>query len=81
MPPDVHCRNAAEHAIWTFKAHFIAILEGVDRDFTRSLWDTLLPQTELILNLLRQATLTPDISAWEYYNVPINYDATLLSPI
>ena len=47
----------------------------------RSLWDTVLPQTELTLNLLCQATLAPDISEWEYYNGPINYDATPFSPI
>ena len=65
----------------TFKARFLEILSGFDRAFPISLWDTLLPQNELTLNLLRQATLAPDISAWEYYNGPINYDDTLFSPI
>ena len=64
VPPDVHCRNAAERAIRTFKAHFLAILSDVGSYFPSSLWDTLLPQTELTLNLLRQATLAPDMSAW-----------------
>ena len=41
----------------------------------------LLPQTELTLNLLHQATIAPYISEWEYYNGPINYDATPFSPI
>ena len=50
--PDVHRRNAAERAIQTFKAHFLAILVGVDSAFPSSLWDTLLPQIELTLNLL-----------------------------
>ena len=64
VPPGVHRRNAVEHAIQTFKAYFLAILAGVVRSFPSSLWDTLLPQMELTLNLLRQATLAPDISAW-----------------
>ena len=81
VPPDIHRRNAAECAIRTFKAHFLAILAGVNRAFPSSLWDTLLPHTELTLKLLCQATLAPDISAWEYYNGPIKYDATLFSPI
>ena len=81
VPPDVHHRNAAECAIRTFKAHFLAILAGVDSAFPSSLWDTLLPQTELTFNPLRQSTLAPEISAWEYYNGPINYDVTLFSPI
>ena len=71
VPPDVHCRNAAEHAIRTFKAHFLASIAGVDRAFPSSLWDTLLPQMELTLKLLRQATLAPEISAWEYYKEPL----------
>ena len=65
----------------TFKARFLEILSGFDRAFPISLWDTLLPQNELTLNLLRQATLGPYISAWEYYNGPINYDATPFSLI
>ena len=31
--PHVHCRNAAEREIWTFKAHFISVLVGVDPRF------------------------------------------------
>ena len=68
MPPDLHRRNAAERAIRTFKAHFLAILAGVAIDFPRHLWDLLLPQTELTLNLLRQSTANPQISACEAFN-------------
>ena len=81
MPPDVHRRNAVERAIRSFKAHFLAILSGVDSALPRSLWDTILSQTELTLSLLHQATLAPDMSAWEYYNGPINYNATPFRPI
>ncbi len=63
VPPDMHRRNRAERAIRTFKDHFIAILAGVDAKFPPYLWDLLLPQAELTLNLLRQSTLTPRISA------------------
>ena len=31
--PNTHRHNAAERAICTFEAHFIAILAGVDTDF------------------------------------------------
>ena len=61
VPLDVHRRNEAKRAIRTFKAHFLAILAGVDSDFPSSLWDTLLPQTKLTLNLLLQTTLAPDM--------------------
>ena len=52
IPPGMHCRNAAERAIRTFKNHFIAGLCSVDKDFPLHLWDHLLPQALLTLNLL-----------------------------
>ena len=76
VPPNTHRINAAERAICKFKAHFISILAGVVPDFPRNLWDLLLSQTELTLNLLRQATLDPSRSAWSYSHGPFNYDAT-----
>ena len=59
VPPNVHRRNVAEREIQTFKAHFLAILSGVDPDFPNFMRDKLLVQTELTINLLRQATLNP----------------------
>ena len=43
--------------------------------------DNLLGQTELTLNLLRQATLNPRISAWGYFNGEFYYAATPLGTI
>jgi hypothetical protein len=51
-PPHCHRRNAAKRAICTFKNHFIAGLCSTNRDFPLNLWDKLLPQCLLILNLL-----------------------------
>ena len=52
-PPDTHRRNLAERAIQTFKGHFISILSGgVDKNFPMELWDRLVPQAVLTLNLL-----------------------------
>ena len=81
VPPDMHRQNAAERAIQTFKSHFLAILAGVSPYFPRHLWDLLLPQTKMTLNLLRQATSNPAISAWEYFNGKFNYHATSLGTI
>jgi hypothetical protein len=53
-PPGVHRRNAAERAIRTFQNHFIAGLCSVDKDSLLHLWDQLIPQTELTLNLLQE---------------------------
>ena len=64
-----------------FKAHFLSILAGVAPYFPRNLWNLLLPQTELTLNLLRQATLDPTQSAWSYFHGQFNYDATPTGPL
>ena len=74
-------KNIAERAIHTFKAHLLSVLAGVDPQFPKFMWDNLLVQTELTLNLLRQATLNPRISAWEYFNGAFDYAATPLVPI
>jgi hypothetical protein len=63
VPSDMHHCNRAKRAIRTFKNHFIAILAGVDLTFRPYLWDLLLPQAELTLNLLRQLALNPKIPA------------------
>ena len=65
VPLNVHRRNLAERAILTFKTHFFAVLDVVDPNFPKYMWDNLLVQTELTINLLRQATLDPSMSEWE----------------
>jgi hypothetical protein len=52
VPPNVHRCKATERAIKTFKSHFFAIIAGLPPTFPQYLWDLLLPQTELTLNLL-----------------------------
>jgi hypothetical protein len=59
VPPDMHHCNRAERAIRMFKNHFLSILAGINAAFPLYLWDLLLPQAELSINLLRQATLNP----------------------
>jgi hypothetical protein len=53
-PPHIHRRNNAERAIQTFKNHFIAGICSVDPTFPLKLWDKLLPQATITLNLLRK---------------------------
>jgi hypothetical protein len=81
VPPDTHRRNQAERAIQTFKAHFIAILAGVDPSFPMYLWDRLLPQAVLTLNLLRKATAVPTISAYQYVRGNFDYNRMPLAPL
>ena len=81
VPPDMHRRNAAVRAIQTFKDHFLAILSSVAHNFPRHLWDLILPQTEMTLNLLRHATANLAIYVWEFLNGKFNYNATSLGPL
>jgi hypothetical protein len=61
-PPNSHRANKAERAIQTFKDHFISTMATVDPSFPTYLWDALLPQAELTLNLMRCSTVSPSIS-------------------
>jgi hypothetical protein len=63
VPPSMHRQNAAERAIQTFKNHFISTLCGNDKDFPMHLWDRLLPQALLTLNLLCSSHINPRLDA------------------
>ena len=81
VPPGCHHRNAAEVAIRNFKAHFLSILAGVADDFPLHLWDRLLPQAEITINLLRQSNTTPTISAYAHLNGPFDCNKMPLAPM
>ena len=81
MPPGCHRRNAAEVAIRNFKAHFLSILAGTAEDFPLALWDRLLPQAEITLNLLRQSNANPKLSAYAYMCGPFDYNRMPLAPM
>ncbi len=59
-----------------FKNQFLSILAGVNAVFLPYLWDLLLPQAKLTVNLLRQATINPKISTWEYFNGLFDFNKT-----
>ena len=79
-PVGLHCCNLAERAIQTFKNHFIAGLCSTHPDFPLHLWDELLPQCTLTLNLLRQSRLNPQLSAHAHVYGPFNYACTPIAP-
>jgi hypothetical protein len=53
VPPYSHIRNSAERAIRSFKDHLIAGLYSTDKSFPMYLWDRILPQAVITLNMLR----------------------------
>jgi hypothetical protein len=81
VPPHLHRANAAERAIRTWKNHFITILCGLDPRFPLQLWDKLLQQTNLTLNLLRPSRLNPRMSAEAMMNGPFDFNRTPIAPL
>ena len=81
VPPGSHRRNAATVAIRNFKAHFLSVLAGTADSFPLHLWDRLLPQTEITLNLLHQSNATPNVLAYTHLSGPFDYNKMPLAPM
>jgi hypothetical protein len=67
-------------AIRTFKEHFVAGLSSVDPSFPMKLWDRLLQQAEITLNLLRTSRLHPQLSVAVHYHGLVDYNKTAFAP-
>jgi hypothetical protein len=80
VPPHCHRRNAAEGSIRTFKEHFVAGLSSLDPTFPLHMWDRLLPQAEITLNLLRTSILHPQLSAAVHFHGFVDYNKTYFAP-
>ena len=81
VPPGCHRRNAAEVAIHNCNTHFLNVLAGVSDDFLPSLWDQLLPQTKITINLIQQLNATPNKSAYAHLSGPFDYNKMPLAPM
>jgi hypothetical protein len=66
VPPHCHRRNAG--------------LSSVDPSFPMHLWDRLLPQAEIALNLLWTSRLHPQLSAAAHYHGLVDYNKTAFAP-
>ena len=81
VPPGTHHINTSEVAIRNLKAHFLSVLAGTEQDFPPSLWDRLLPQPKITVNLLRQFNVTPEVSAYAHLSRPFDYKKIPLAPM
>ncbi len=81
VPPGYYCRNLAKRAIQTLINHFKAIIAGVDDNFPMNLWDRLLPQAVLTLNLLQQSNIARTVSAYQYIHLAFDYNKMPLAPM
>ncbi len=81
VPLHNHHINTAEHAIATFKEHFVTALTTVDMLCPLQLWDKFLLQVELTLNLLWFSHCNPRVSANQELYGPFDFNNTLLAPL
>ncbi|KAL7501977.1 hypothetical protein ACHAXN_000105, partial [Cyclotella atomus] len=81
VPPTNHRRLIAERAIQTAKGHVIANLMGCDETYPAREWHRLLPQMEMILNMLRPSNLRPTVSAYAYVFGNHDYNRVPFTPL
>jgi hypothetical protein len=80
VPPHVHCRNSAKRVIRTWTNHFVAGICSTNSDFPLHLWDRLIEQATITLNLLRPARRNPNMSAHQMLNGAFDYNRTPMAP-
>jgi hypothetical protein len=80
VPPYSHRRNSAERAIRSFKDHLIAGLRSTDKSFPMHLWDRLLPQAVITLNMLRTSRINPKLSAATHIYGQYDFNRAPMAP-
>jgi hypothetical protein len=80
VPPYSHRINAAEREIRSFKDHLIAGICSTDKAFPMHLWDRLLPQSVITLNMLRISRINPNLSASTHIDGQYDYNRVQMAP-
>eukprot|EP00804_Cyclotella_cryptica_P022671 CCRYP_012468-RA/>CCRYP_012468-RA protein AED:0.28 eAED:0.27 QI:0/0/0/1/0/0/4/0/650 len=81
IEPNNHQVNAAERTIQTFKNHFVSGLCSTDSNWPLQLWDTMMEQAIITLNLLRTSHIDPSKSAYhQLHGNRYNWNAYPLAP-
>ncbi len=80
-PPDMHCTNPAERAVWTWKNHFVAGIAGIPPSFPIANWCRLTPQSNMTLIMMRPCCLNPLLSAHKAMDGSFSFDAKPLTPL
>jgi hypothetical protein len=80
VTPYSHRRNAAERVIRSFKGHLIAGLCSTGKLFPMHLWDRLLPQAVITLNMLRTSRVNPKLSASTHIDGQYDFKRAPMAP-
>ena len=81
VPNGQHRRNLAERALQTWKAHTIGSIRGVADTFLLGLWDEILPQLDMQVNILRFSNIHPKVYSWTVLNGAHNFNRHPLAPL
>ena len=80
VKPNNHHVNAAEREIRTFKNNFVTGLSSVHPKLPMYLWDELLSQSFITLNLLQTSRTCPKIFSYAHLHNTYNFDTIPLAP-
>jgi hypothetical protein len=80
VPTYSHIRNSAQRAIIKFKDHLIAGLCSTDKSFPMHMWDRLLPQEVITLNMSRTSRINPKLSASTHIDGQYDFNRAPLAP-
>jgi hypothetical protein len=80
VPQYSHRRNSAERASRSFKDHLISGLCSTDKSFPMHLWDRILPQAVITLNMLRTSRINQKLSAATHIFGQHDYNRAPMAP-
>jgi hypothetical protein len=80
VPPYSQRRNAAERAIRSFKDNLIDRLCSTEKSLPMHLWDKLLPQKVITLNMLQTSRINPKLSASTHIDGQYDYNRASMAP-
>ena len=70
----------AERAISTRKSNFVPDISGTDKLLQMHLWDRIIYQAQITLNILRPSRSNPKVSAHAMMEINFNFKKTSLEP-
>jgi hypothetical protein len=80
VPPYSHRRNSAERAIRSLEDHLIAGISLTEKAFPMHLWDILLHQAVITLDMLHISWINPKLSASTHIDGQYDYNREPMAP-
>ena len=80
VPPHLHRTNTTERAIQTYKDHLVTGLSSCDPKLPLHIWDQLLHQATLTLNILYPSRINTRLLAESQLNRSLDFNRNPLAP-